>query len=477
MKKNMIRLFVVCLAICLVSVCFAINASAASASLYFSDPTVTVGSNVAIVVTVKGDDIAAYEMNVSYDTAFLQFVSAKSSSGNFSSTHSTGVVRAVDYLGSGSTSKMTFTLTFKALKTGTTKLTPSRCSFSSGGADSITAGSIGDSTVTIKPVPEASDDCTLKGLSVGGATLSPPFNANTTEYTANVDFAVESVAVTASKNHSGASVYVSGNDALAVGENTVTVTVTAENGAKKTYTIKITRGKNPLSTDIFASLNENSKGEIAASISADLVPNGFTLTKITIGEKEIDAIIYDERALPAVCILGNDTINEGFYYLNVGDMTLKPLDYIGITENSLNVLDITMADIPEGYEIGTFKFGEIERSVLVPSNAETPNHCLVYAIGRSGQKNLYIYDPIENTYQRFSFAEMGEPEETTAPVEETDAPETDAPDTQKEEQKDDKKEEGLFDNPVFKWSFIIIAVLIIGLGIVGVVLAIKGKYQ
>ncbi|MBR5314528.1 MAG: cadherin-like beta sandwich domain-containing protein, partial [Clostridia bacterium] len=402
MKKNICRLFVVCLAVSLLAVCFLINANAASASLYFSDPTVTVGSNVAIVVTVKGDDIAAYQMNVSYDTSYLQFVSA-SGTGNFASTHSTGVVKAVDYLGSGSTSKMTFTLTFKALKTGTTKLNPSGYSFTSGGADNITPGAIGNSTVTIKPVPEASDDCTLKGLSVGGATLTPAFNANTTEYTANVEFAVESVAVTASKNHSGASVYVSGNDGLVVGENTVTVTVTAENGAKKTYTIKITRGKNPLSTDIFASLNENSKGEIAATISADIVPNGFTMTKLTIGEKEVDALIYDERALPVVYILGNETIAQNLYYLNVGDMTLKPLDYIGITENWLNVLDINMAEIPEGYEIGTFKFGDVERTVLVPSNVETPNHCLVYAIGANGAKNLYVYDPVENTYQRYSF--------------------------------------------------------------------------
>ncbi|MBQ7968717.1 MAG: cadherin-like beta sandwich domain-containing protein [Clostridia bacterium] len=476
MKKNIFRLFVVCIAMCLTSVCFLINANAASASLFFSDPTVTVGNNVSIVVTVKGDDIAAYQMNISYDTSYLQYVSAKGNTGNFSPTHTTGVVRVVDYLGSGSTSKMTFTLTFKALKTGTTKLTPSGYSFSSGSADAITPGAIGDSTVTIKPVPEASGDCTLKGLSVGGTSISPAFNAKTTQYTASVDFPVQSVAVTASKNHKGASVYVSGNDALVVGENTVTVTVTAENGAKKTYTIKITRAKNPLSTDIFASLGENVKGEIAAEISADIVPTGFTLTKLTIGEKQVDAVLYDERALPAVYILGNDTIEQNFYYLNMGDMTLSAFDYIGITENWLNVLDINMAEIPEGYEVGTFDFGGFERSVFIPSNAETPNHCLVYAIGRGGEKNLYMYDPVEKTYQRFSFAEMGKPEETTAPIEDTDAPGTDAPDTQKDEQKNDKKYEGLFDNPVFKWSFVIIAALIVILSVVGIVLVFRGRY-
>ena len=476
MKNRIMRLFVISLVVSVVAACYLISADAASAKLYFSDPTVTVGNNVSIVVSIKGDDIAAYEMNISYDTSYLQFVSAKGNTGNFASSNSPGVVRVVDYLGSGSASSLSFTMTFKTLKTGTTKLTPSGYNFSSGSADNISPSAVGDSTVKIIPVPEASSDCTLKGLSIEGGSLSPAFNANTTEYTATVDFSVESLAVTALKNHSGASVYVSGNDALAVGENKITVTVTAENGDKKVYTITVTRGKNPLSTDIFVTVREGVTAEIAATISPDTVPKGFTLTKITVNEKEIDAILYDERALPAVLLLGNENVTQGFYYLNVGDMTVKTFDYLGNVESWLTIIDISLAEVPEGYEIGTYTFGETTRNVLVPSNVETPNHCLVYAIGASGEKSLYMYDPLENTYQRYSFAVLGEPE-TTVP-EETEKAETEPKETQKENEKDNKKEDkSFFSNPIFKWSFIIIAALIVVLGVVGVVLAIKAKYQ
>ncbi len=471
MKNRFFKLVVISLVVVMFIACMFINVNAASARLSFSDPTVTVGNNVSVVVTINGSDISGYQMNVSYDTGFLKFVSAKGNSGNFTHTHNTGVVRVVDYLGSGSTSKMTFTLTFKTLKTGTTKLNPSGYNFSSGNGDDIAPSAIGNSTITIKPVPEASSDCNLKGLAIEGGALTPEFNANTTEYSANVDFAVNSLAVTALKNHNGASVYVAGNDALVVGENTITVTVTAENGAKKVYTIKVTKGKNPLSSDIFVNVSEGVSAEISNTIAEDIIPKGFELKKLTIGEKEVDALYYDERAIPVVYILGNENVAQNLYFINVGDMTIKAFDFVGNVQNTLTVLDVNLAEIPEGYEIGKFTFGEIEREVFVPSNVETPNHCLVYAIGASGEKTLYMYDPTENTYQRFMFAELGEKVEETEKTEETEK----EPQKNEEEKKDKNKDKSLFSDPIFKWSFIIIAVLIVVLSVVGIVLAIKSR--
>ncbi len=90
-----------------------------------------------------------------------------------------------------------------------------------------------------------SGDCSLSSLSCGNATLSPAFSSKTTFYTCTVPFAVSKLELDYKKSDSGASVSVSGNDELAVGVNTVTVTVKAANGETRTYTIEVTREQDP----------------------------------------------------------------------------------------------------------------------------------------------------------------------------------------------------------------------------------------
>ena len=90
-----------------------------------------------------------------------------------------------------------------------------------------------------------SGDCALSSLSCGNATLSPSFSSKTTYYTCTVPFAVSKLDLNYKKSDSNASVSVSGNDELAVGANTVTITVTAANGEKRTYTIEVTREQDP----------------------------------------------------------------------------------------------------------------------------------------------------------------------------------------------------------------------------------------
>lgn len=477
MKNRTGKIILLAVITCIMTALFAVNADAASASIWFTDPTVTVGSNVSIVVDVKGDDISGYQVKISYDSSYLQFVSASGNSGNFYHQHSTGVITIVDNLGSGSTSKMSCTLNFKTKKTGTTKLTPMGFIPASGGGDDIVPYAVGDSTVNIIPVPEASSDATLKGLNISNTAIAPQFSPSVTEYTASVDFSVTSLAVTALKNHNGASVYVSGTEALVVGENVVTVTVTAENGAKQNYIIRVTRGKNPLSSEVFLTVSEGVSAEVSNAIDVTVVPFGFEKTQITLGTATVDALIYDSRALPAVYLLGNENVQAGLYYVDTANMTAKPFEYLGAANNSLLILDVNMADIPENYEKGVFSVNGIDREVLVPSRTETPNHCLVYAVGSSGVKLLYMYDPAEKTFQRFGFAQLGEPE-TTAPEETEDEGASTQSTPEKQEtlkptdDKEDKKDTE-FEMSGFKLIIGGLVLIVIVLGVVAVILGRK----
>ena len=83
-------------------------------------------------------------------------------------------------------------------------------------------------------------------------TLSPAFNAATVTYTASVANGIDAVVLTATQNDRNATVAIANDDDtnkpgeaeldLIVGPNTLTVTVTAEDGTTtKTYTITVTR--------------------------------------------------------------------------------------------------------------------------------------------------------------------------------------------------------------------------------------------
>ncbi|HVS85878.1 MAG TPA: cadherin-like beta sandwich domain-containing protein [Gaiellaceae bacterium] len=86
-----------------------------------------------------------------------------------------------------------------------------------------------------------SDSADLGSLSLSAGSLSPAFSASTTSYAATVDNATSAVSVTAAAGP-GATVVTTGGSSLAVGANTVEVTVTSLDGAHtKTYTVTVTR--------------------------------------------------------------------------------------------------------------------------------------------------------------------------------------------------------------------------------------------
>ena len=94
------------------------------------------------------------------------------------------------------------------------------------------------------PSTAGSSDASLKSLAVSGATLSPQFSPNTAMYTAEVDAAYTQATVSATANDAKATVSGAGAVNLGPGGGAATVTVTAENGATKTYTVVITRKSN-----------------------------------------------------------------------------------------------------------------------------------------------------------------------------------------------------------------------------------------
>ena len=113
-------------------------------------------------------------------------------------------------------------------------------------------------TVKVTRAAEESSDATLESLSLSGLTLMPEFDPATTGYTAEIDF-LETTTVEAMAAHHAATVEGTGEKTLVVGENMISVMVTAEDESTETYTVTVTvlRGETLLQR-----YDENNNGRI-----------------------------------------------------------------------------------------------------------------------------------------------------------------------------------------------------------------------
>ena len=155
-------------------------------------------------------------------------------------------------------------------------------------------------TYTVKVYREdvRSKNNNLSKLSVEGGTISPVFDSNTLIYEVSVPFTVENLKVNATKEDSKAKVTISNQNGLVAEETReVLVVVTAENGSKKTYTIKVTRGKDPnkvLSNDNNLSSLTTDVGILSPAFDKDktdyIIYLPYEVDKIN-----IDAVVQDTR--------------------------------------------------------------------------------------------------------------------------------------------------------------------------------------
>lgn len=217
--------------------CFAENKATMSTS-----DTARAGQTFTVKVTLSGT-VAAYSGELSYDSSLVTLVSAKNADGTHWSSFKSNGATVYAERDEGSTDKTVFKATFK-VNSGVSEGTEIKIVFegdtTDGNADSAVTCS---KTLTV--AAPASDDCTLKSLTVSGQTLIPAFSKDTTIYSIDkVGFDVTKLDISATANDAGAKVSVSGAD-LVVGANTVEVKVTASNGDTKTYKINVTREQDP----------------------------------------------------------------------------------------------------------------------------------------------------------------------------------------------------------------------------------------
>ncbi|WP_152396654.1 cadherin-like beta sandwich domain-containing protein [Paenibacillus guangzhouensis] len=132
----------------------------------------------------------------------------------------------------------------------------------------------------------ASPSAQLLDLRVDGTTVAG-FAPDKFDYTMNVSHATTKVDVTYTAEHAGATVTVNGGDNLQVGDNNVTVTVTAIDGRTTSYVIRVHRADAPLPSDAtLLQLNVN------GTAIADFVPNKLDYAVTVPYETSVAAVTY-----------------------------------------------------------------------------------------------------------------------------------------------------------------------------------------
>ncbi len=234
------------LLLCLSLIPATVNAAEASAKL--TGPSVVrAGQTITLTFSLGGDNLIGAEGLLDYDPAQLDLIGTKPViTGNWDVKFNDKkfTIENTDQSSPITTSTKIFTVTFlvKQLEAGT-KLNIGVTGILATDS-SYEEHNIGTATYSVSIAAPLSSDNALKSLTVTNGTLVPEFDPSVTSYTVDVPFSVSKLdMVVEAPDGATLSIY---DPTLTPDATTMyTITVTAANGAKKTYVINVKREQDP----------------------------------------------------------------------------------------------------------------------------------------------------------------------------------------------------------------------------------------
>lgn len=374
-------------------------------SVYAGQSTVSVGKTVAFSITVPSGS-EAWTYSVSY-------------SGNL--TLESGDTAPMGFEGESRTNQ----LVFRANSAGTGTVSISAGSYCIAGVDYDASGSASvtivaadapdDSEPTPAPTPggggggsgdtpspSLSGNNALSSLTVSAGTLTPAFDPAITEYTLSLPSRSDRLTITAGPSDSRATVQGDGEIPLQGDETSLSVTVTAEDGSVRTYTIAVRVAQAPT---LFLDYRGQRLG-VVKDVSQVTPPAGFA---------PAEPMAYNGDTLPVwmdttggrtlVYLLDEKTGAQGFYLFSQTTGVQSP--YLPILCGSITYI---YTDIPQdlsavpGLTPSAVKaFGQTLNGWTY-NDASLQDFCVLYLMDDAGNYGYYTYDSREETLQRFSGA-------------------------------------------------------------------------
>lgn len=377
MKK--IKILVIAL-LALLIIPISVNAASGTVSVSGSSTAVE-GNRLTVTVNLSSSTaMGSWQMDLNYDRNYLELLSSSAEAG--------GTTMA-GYSASGTRSK-SYTFTFRAKKSGTTRVSVS--SYLAYSYSDISDIKLTSSAKTIKIITQKalessySKDNNLKSLSVEGYELDKPFSSSTLDYSVNVPTGTKSINIIAQKNDSSATVSGTGEKEVNEGINAFAIVVKAQNGAEKTYNLTVNvEDQNPIEVTI-----KNKKYTVVKNATLLTPPNTFIESKVTIDETEIPAFKNEVANITLVGLKDEEGkislfIYKDGEYFNYNE--IKSNSYSLIPTKFDKELDLIKTTVNlNNEEIEAYKYNEKTNYVIInATNLET------------GKTGLYLIDPSNNS--------------------------------------------------------------------------------
>ena len=385
MNKGFKKLSTILLSILLILFSFTkVNAATGKITVSSSTSKIVVGNTFTVKVTISSSTaMGSWEWIIDYDKNKFKLVS--------------GETNVADFFESTNTKSKTYTYKFKATGTGSGKITVKSYGAIDMNEKNISL-SVGNKTVTVITQAELeasySKNNNLKSLSITGLTLSPKFSASTTEYTAEADSNTEEITIKATTEDSKADVSGIGTHNVSEGENKFEITVTAENGSTKKYTIKVNvKDPNPINVTI-----NDEELTVVKRESNLTAPDGFEKTEIEINNIKVPAF-YNELNNFTLVGLKNADGNCILYIYNKDKDTYEEYKEATLEEIKLYPLNIDKT-FPEEYKKSKTTINNIDFESLKLDNS---TYSIIHAKNLlTGEDNYYTYDSVTNTVIRYT---------------------------------------------------------------------------
>ncbi len=440
MKKQVLKILLT------LTLCFVMllpqQAEAAPSATLSGNNSIQAGSDVTLTLKVSGSGVMGVEATLNYDSSVLEY---RSYSGLLSGWDVVPNGTKFVMYGVGNpinSSTGVVSVTFR-VKSGLNVDTALSASFSDivvsdGNSDS----SVGTASWSGKVGKAPSGNCAISSLTCSNAKLSPEFSSSTTAYTATVPFDVTELKLDWKTADSGARVSVSGNS-LVVGENTVTLTCTAPNGAQKYYVITVTRQQDPnykpsddaLLSDLIldaAQLSPTFSGAVTDYVAyVPFETKSVTLTGIAKDEKALQVtedtrqLVNEGETVLSVTCTAEDGVTKKTYTVHVYRMpkyegiipTMEIID--PNAEPEIPTFAVPMViDLPVVGKTSTLTVAVIAAALIV-----ILLFLLGFLIGRSGRDNSVDDDddlppppPVKRSRESRRYDRMGaDPVDSPAP--------------------------------------------------------------
>lgn len=420
---------------------FSICAFADNAVVTVTPANGTKGEVVAVPVTLNADTNASGQVALAYDTKYMDFLSVTytDGAGNPQVEQSSGVagiaIWNVNGYAAGTPRTVNFNFTLK--EAGATKVTVSdntqlKTSDETNPENAELNVVKTSANISVIDNTAISNDSKLSGLIISSVSqngetknlsYSPSFSPDVFEYAADVGSNINRiiVATTLSDSHSTASVSGSRID---LGNNKTTITVTAQDGSQSVYTIYTQRlpegseqqsqaspqgqvvtdsasQNQPQDFDRSPVLVESMNKYIIQDFSLVSIPDGFEESTITYNGRTVADLKGQTKNLTLLCIADDPQgTNAAFYIYNETSGQINKMVNFVSKQKTYTIIptDDTYAG-PEGYTQTTLDInGDVVKAWIKSADSQ---FYVIYAMNWNGEANLYFYDSVEGTIQRF----------------------------------------------------------------------------